>query len=60
MLRCSKTPQTSFAAVWSESYQSLKQNRHVARRAAHPSLHLSDQSLVAQSRQIGVGALTPP
>jgi hypothetical protein len=60
MLRCNKTPHASFAAAWSQSYRLLKQNRLVARRAARPSLHLSDQSLVAESRQIGVVALTPP
>jgi hypothetical protein len=60
MLRCNKTPQALFVAAWSESYQSLKQTRHVARRAACSSLRLSDQSFTDQSGQNGTGALTPP
>jgi hypothetical protein len=60
LLRCNKAPQVLAAACSSKSYQLLKQTRDVSERAARFPLRLLDQSLGAQSQQIGPGALTPP
>jgi hypothetical protein len=60
MLHCSKAPQALSAARSDESYQLIKQNRHVPAHTARDRLRPSDQWLGDQSRQIRGGALTPP